>query len=231
MIRFNALDRQIYPGKFYQGGFMIQYTFRSICLTLGLFIAALPAQAFEFNPYAGVGLGAVIIDAGLGGKNAFAGYGIVGANLHENYGVEVRVGTSGKTSGTVTVPTGNFEETNFGNIPITAPTPANISLDWFVAYLLKLQYPVSDLFKVYGVVGGTTIKSKFAFTSPVSGRTTLHAQNTSFSFGGGFEYGLGNQWTVGVDGTVYANKATTTAGANYSGLDVWGINATARYGF
>jgi len=211
---------------------MIQYAFRSICLTLGLFIVALPAQAFDFKPYAGVGLGSVIIDAGLGGQNAFAGYGIVGADLHENYGVEVRFGTSGKTSGTVTVPAGVIDTCGEGCfVPITAPTPANISVDWFVSYLLKLQYPVSDLFKVYGVVGGTTLKSKFAFTSPVSGVTTLHSQNTTLSYGGGFEYGLGNQWTMGVDATIYANKATTTTGASFSGLDVWGINATARYGF
>ncbi|HKI60760.1 MAG TPA: outer membrane beta-barrel protein [Mariprofundaceae bacterium] len=208
---------------------MIQYTFRSICLTLGLFIAALPAQAFEFNPYAGVGLGEVIVDAGLGGKTAFAGYGIVGADLHENYGFEVRFGTTGKTGSVVTVPAGlSGGEVQ---VPTTAPTTAKISVDWFVSYLLKLQYPVSDLFKVYGVVGGTTLKSKFAFTSPVNGATALHATNTTLSYGGGFEYGLGNQWTVGVDATVYANKATTTTGANFSGLDVWGINATARYGF
>ena len=207
----------------------MQYMFRSICLTIGLFIAALPAQAFDFKPYAGVGLGEVIVDAGLGGKTAFAGYGILGADLHENYGVEIRFGSTSRTTGSVVVPQG------FQNAVLSpAPIPANISVDWFVSYLLKLQYPIDDQFRIYGLVGGTTLKSRFAFTAPIPPLTiveTVHKTNTTLSYGGGIDYNLGNQWLVGVDAMIYSNKATTTQNASFSGLDVWGITATIKREF
>jgi len=208
-------------------------TFHFICLTVGLLFAALPAQAIDLKPYVGAGAGTIIVDAGLGSKTAFGGYGIVGADFTENVGAEVRFGSSGKTSGTVQVPAGRVGcDGTCGpgqGILLTAPTPASIGVDWFVAYLLKLQYPVSDVFRIYGVVGGTTLRSKFAFANPTN--VVVRATNTTFSYGGGFDYGLNEQWRVGVDATVYANKATTAQQTNYSGLDVWGVTATARYGF
>lgn len=209
----------------------MRYILRSICLMAGLLVAALPAQAADIKPYTGAGVGGFIIDAGVGSKTAFGGYGILGADLHENYGIELRLGTTGKTGSPVTVPSGQFQETTGGLIPILVPTPANISIDWFFSYLLKLQYPFGNGFRIYGVVGGTTMNSKFAFTSPVSGRTVLHATATTLSFGGGIDYDLGNQWLLGVDGTVYSNKANTNPGASYNGLDVWGLTATAKYMF
>ncbi|HXH71487.1 MAG TPA: outer membrane beta-barrel protein [Mariprofundaceae bacterium] len=212
----------------------MQNMFRSLCLVVGLLGIAVPVQAADYwHPYVGAGVGSILIDAGAGSKTAFGGYGMVGNDFNDNVGAEIRFGTSNKTGGTVTVPAGCLLiAATTQCIVTTAPTQANISIDWFVAYLLKLQYPVTPLFNVYAVVGGTTLKSKFAFATPLTGGgTTFHATNTTFSYGGGFDYGLGNQWRVGLDATVYANKATTSSNANYSGLDVWGITATARYGF
>lgn len=200
---------------------MSQSVFRAICVTIGLFVAALPARADDIQPYAGVGLGGVLIDAGLGSKDAFSGYGILGADLSENYGVELRFGAAGKTSGSVIVPQGRVEQA-----PLLVPTPANISLDWFFSYLLKLQYPLNDAFRIYGVVGGTAMKAKFAFAT-----TTQRATFNALSYGGGFDYNLGNQWVIGVDATVYANKANTSPKANFAGLDVWGVNGQIKYEF
>jgi len=207
----------------------MQYMFRSICLMVGLFVAALPAQAIDFKPYAGAGAGVFIIDAGVGAENAFGGYGILGADLHENYGLEFRFGTTGRTGTAVTVPQG-FQNRVVSPIPI----PANISIDWFVSYLLKLQYPVNESLRIYGLAGGTTLRSKFAFTAPIPPLTvieTSHTTKTAFSFGGGLDYDLGNQWVIGIDGMVYANDANTNPGANFTGLDVWGLTATAKYKF
>jgi hypothetical protein len=203
--------------------------FRLTCLVIGLGFAALPAQAVDFKPYAGVGMGSFIIDAGVGSENAFGGYGILGADLHENYGVELRFGTTGNTGGTVTVPQGTLVCTEgCQTIILPTPTPATISVDWFVAYLFKLQYPIAEAGRIYGLVGATTLKSKLNF--PALGRTG-HTTKTTFSFGGGADYGLGNQWRLGLDAMVYANDADTNAGAKFKGLDVWAFTATATYGF
>ncbi|HXH71485.1 MAG TPA: outer membrane beta-barrel protein [Mariprofundaceae bacterium] len=214
---------------------MMQNVFRSLCLAIGLFGVALPAQAADYwHPYVGAGVGDFIIDAGPGSKAAFGGYGMVGNDFNDNVGVEVRFGTTGKTGGTLIVPVGFSQPDTVGPVTLTTPTPAKVSIDWFVAYLLKLQYPFTNGFRVYGVIGATTMKSRFTFASPVPPFTyapTAHATTTTFSYGGGFDYGLNDQWRVGVDATVYSNKATTTPNANFSGLDVWGITATARYGF
>jgi len=190
---------------------------------VGLFAASLSAQAIEFKPYAGAGVGSFIIDAGLGAENAFGGYGILGADLHENFGIEFRLGTTGNTGNTVMVPVGRVEQQ-----PILVPTPATVAVDWFVSYLLKVQYPVNEAFSIYGLVGATTLNSKFVFPSIPS---QVNSTKTAFSFGGGVDYGLGNQWTLGIDAMVYANDANTNAGANFKGLDVWGLTATAKYKF
>ena len=213
----------------------MQNMFRSLCLVVGLLGIAVPAQAADYwHPYAGAGVGSILIDAGLGSKQAFGGYGMVGNDFNENVGAEVRFGTSGTTGGTVIIPPGQIDTCGDGClVTVGGPSPAKIGIDWFVAYLLKLMYPVSDAFRVYAVVGGTTFKSKITFSTPLtpSGVKTAHATYTAISYGGGFDYGLGNQWRVGVDATIYSNRANTSAGANYSGLDVWGVTATAKYGF
>jgi len=194
-------------------------------MAIGLMAFALPAQADDIQPYAGVGLGGVLIDAGLGSENAFSGYGILGMDLHENYGVELRFGTTGKTANSLLIPRNILGQRELP-ITILVPTYARVSVDWFFSYLAKLQYPVNDAFRIYGVVGGTTMKTKFAFLT-----TTVGATFNTLSYGGGFDYGLGNQWRVGVDATIYANKANTTPGTNFAGLDVWGVNGTIKYEF
>ena len=213
----------------------MQNVLRSLCLAIGLFAVAVPAQAIDLSPYAGAGVGSFIIDAGGGSKSAFGGYGMVGADFTPNIGAEVRFGGSGQTTGAMVVPSGNLciaVATSCIPTILTAPSPAKAQVNWFVAYLLKLQYPITPLFNVYGVVGGTTLKTTFNFIPPYTGGiTTFNKTYTTLSYGGGFDYGLGNQWRVGMDATIYSNKATTTAGATFSGLDVWGITATARYGF
>jgi len=200
---------------------MNTFVFRAIYLAIMFLGFSLPAQAFNFKPYAGVGLGDFIIDAGLGSKAAFGGYGILGGDFNQNVGVELRVGSTGSTTGTVMVPQG-FPD---GGITLV-PTPAKIGVDWFVSYLLKLQYPFANNFRIYGLLGGTTLKSKFTFTGKTDYKT-----NTTLSYGGGIDYNLGNQWLVGVDGMIYSNKANTNPGANYQGLDVWAFTGTVKYAF
>jgi len=203
--------------------------FRLACLAVGLCFTTLSAQAMDFKPYIGAGAGGFVIDAGLGSETAFGGFAIAGADLHENYGIEFRAGATGNTGNNITFPIGTAQG-ELGPVVILAPEPATISVDWFVSYLLKLQYPVAEQFRIYGLVGGTTLRSKIAFQGVTKG-VVARATKTTLSYGGGLDYDLGNQWSVGVDGLIYANEATTTVPALYTGIDVWGFSATVKYAF
>lgn len=205
--------------------------FRLTCLIISLCFATLPAQAFDFKPYSGVGLGGFIIDAGPGSEYAFGGYGILGADFHENFGIEFRVGSTSTTAKNVVVPITGLEEIPNGGLqPITllTPTPASIRVDWFVSYLFKVQQPLGSAFSIYGLVGATTLRSSLYF--PSLGRTG-HITRTALSYGGGVDFNLGNQWIVGVDGMVYSNRADTNPGADFRGLDVWALTGTIKYMF
>jgi len=54
------------------------------------------AQASETTIYTGVGLGVFELDAGKNKNTTIGGYGFVGADLHEYFSAEVRVGSTGK---------------------------------------------------------------------------------------------------------------------------------------
>lgn len=202
--------------------------FRLICLTFGLCLTTLPTQALEFEPYTGGGLGAFVIDAGPGGHTVFGAYGILGADLHENFGVELRAGNiGGISSAAVTFPPGQV--TNAVAFIINpALTPVEIDVDWFVSYLLKLQYPIDEKLRLYGLIGGTTLHSNIYFIN--LGRTG-HTTKTTLSFGGGADYRFNSQWLMGIDVMIYANDASTDLGDRFTGLDVWGLTATLKYKF
>lgn len=203
--------------------------FRLTCLAIGLCFATLSAQAMDFKPYVGAGAGGFVIDAGLGSETAFGGFAIAGADLHENFGIEFRAGTTGNAGNNIVFPVGSVPG-EVGNIILVAPEPATVSVDWFVSYLAKLQYEIAPQFRIYGLVGGTTLRSKIAFQG-VSKGVVARATKTTLSYGGGIDYDLGNQWSVGVDGLIYANEASTTVPALFTGIDIWGFSATVKYAF
>jgi len=200
----------------------MRYLLRSMWLLVGLLFAAFPAQAIDFKPYAGVGAGTFIVDAGLGSDNVFGYYGVLGADLHEYYGLELRVGNIGDTIGSP----GRIDfPPDGGDFPPIAG-PADISIPYFIAYLFKAQYPVVENLRIYGVIGATTIKSTLTYPG-----STASDVSTTFSFGGGLDYRVAPQWLVALDGTVYANSADTDNPARYDGLDVWGLTGMVKYEF
>jgi len=198
--------------------------FRLTCLAIGLCFTALPAQAIDFKPYAGAGAGTFVIDAGLGSDNVFGYYGVLGADLHEYYGFELRIGNIGDTVGSqaqIYVPPdgGDFP-------PFLVTTPVEAGIDYFIAYLFKAQYPVVENLRIYGVIGATTMKATLTFAGG-----TASDVSTTFSFGGGVDYRVAPQWLVALDGTVYANSADTDNPAKFDGLDVWGFTGMVKYEF
>ncbi|MES0370825.1 MAG: outer membrane beta-barrel protein [Mariprofundaceae bacterium] len=211
------------------------YRFLIAVFAIVLSFTSMPAQAIDFEPYAGGGYGGFLIDAGLGSGKTAGGYGILGADLHENYGVELRFGNIGGYSAFDTpvaadAPPVVAMANQVLNDPIitTAPSPVEIDIDWFISYLFKLQFPVDENFNVYGLIGGTTMHSNIYFK--ILGRTG-HTTKTSLSYGGGIDYKVGDQWLLGLDAMVYSNDANTNPGTNFSGLDVWGLTATMKYKF
>jgi len=165
----------------------------------------------DIQPYLGAGLGAFNLDAGLGSDTAFGGFGTVGANLNEYLAVEVRVGAS--ADATVTTPVGA------GLLTTTS------SIDWFVSYLAKPQFPLTGNLNVYGLIGATTLKTSFTTLG-----SSLTNTSTGFSFGGGLEYKLTDQVSIGGEWVQYASDADLNS-PTFPGLDVWGASATIRYQF
>jgi opacity protein-like surface antigen len=166
------------------------------------------AQAQDIQPYAGVGVGTFNLDAGFGSAYAFGGFGLVGVDINEYAGVELRAGTTAKASvNVVSIPTEN-------------------SIDYFFSYLAKLKLPVNENLGFYGLLGGTTLKTKFSV--PAVGASTN--TSTDFSYGAGIDYKIDDQMKVGAEWVQYSKKANS-ASPTFPGLDAYGISATLNIAF
>lgn len=179
----------------------------SLALALALGAASAQAEDFGFDPYAGVGLGAFNLDAGLGSAYAFGGFGFIGADINDYLAAEVRLGTTGTASLNV------------------AGVPTESTVDWFVSYLGKLKLPVSEQVSLYGLVGATTLKTSWS----IPGFVTLNNTSTTFTYGGGGEFKVNDQVHVGAEWVQYSMNANPFIA--FPGLDAWGISGTVRYSF
>jgi len=173
------------------------------------------AQASETTIYTGVGLGAFELDAGKNKKTAIGGYGFVGADLHEYFSAEVRVGSTGKT-----------DNADVG------PAIEQTKADWFVSVLAKPKYEVMPGLTAYGLLGMTTLKASFTGVAGAKAGVKQTKTSTNFTFGVGGEYALSQVWSVGAEWARYATKAdSATKNSKFSGLDVNGFTANVRYSF
>ena len=150
-----------------------------------LTLLALPsiASATDIKPYAGIGLGGYTFK---GAGTSFGGFGQFGADIGDYFGAELRLCTSSKTS--YTTQGANFE----------------INLDYAFSYLGKIQAPISESVHAYALLGGTTgqvtdkIKTAgFIFTS--SGTNTLSSKSTSFTIGGGLDFQVQDNLSIGAE--------------------------------
>jgi len=178
------------------------------------------AQAQDFKPYAGVGIGAFGIEEkepGFAQKNTvFGGYGKFGVDFNDYLGAEVRVGTIG--SGKNTYPAG----TNIGGTIVPLPTEVKLTADYFFSYLAKLQYPVAQDFRLYAMLGGTTAKAKATVTmGAVSANTS--ASKTGFSYGFGGEMFINEKMSIGGEWMQYWTDVNLSP---VSQARLWGIAGT-----
>jgi opacity protein-like surface antigen len=149
------------------------------------------AQAEDFKPYIGGGAGLAFFDIGktvpgAGTKSVGVGYGSLGFDYGDFIGAEVRLGTTGTTS------------IAFGGLTYDA------TIDWFASYLAKLQYPVTDQFRVYAMGGATTAKTTVTITTPgwffvATGTPSISDTTTSGSFGAGFDFRASDQLHIGAE--------------------------------
>jgi len=188
---------------------------RKLGLSLVMLVFALlgliqTAQAIEFQPYVGGGLGHVLMNIEVDGvrsdrpDSTFGGYASIGFDYGEYVGGELRIGTTGTASFAV------------GGINF------DTSVDWFLSYLAKLQFPVSEQFKIFTMAGGTTTSVTTTITTPGllfinTGTNNISQTMTNGSFGAGADFQTGDQWEVGIEVMLYASGfSTLTANLRYS---------------
>jgi len=163
------------------------------------------SQAQEFKPYVGGGLGLFVLDftgsgvTGISNKDVFGGFGIFGMDYGDFIGGELRVGSAANTSFDV----GSVNET--------------LSIDYFFSYLAKLQLPVSDDFRFYTLIGGTSAKSSLKINTPgvvfaATNTTDISDTSTSFTVGAGLDFKIQDQFSIGAEWVRYGSDVDGFAG-------------------
>jgi len=181
------------------------------------------AQAQDFKPYAGFAIGAFGVEVkdssvGLNQKNTVVGgYGKFGVDFSDYIAGEIRVGATGK--GSKTYPAGTF------GIPATFDVKLKSS--YFISYLAKLKFPVSQDARVYALIGGTTAKAQMD-VSIVGLNFTQNKTKTGFTYGLGGEYNLNDQLSVGGEWVQYWTNVKLD---NTTKAKLWGAVATLAYHF
>ena len=169
---------------------------------------------FDFRPYVGAGLGAFGLEfknsTGSMKKVAFGGYGKLGADIGDYFGLEVRSGATGSGKKTVNAQDWKAQST------------------YFVSYLGKLQFPATPDFRLYALLGGTTGKFKWTKNGAEQSQT-----KTGFTYGAGAEAFLQNSLSVGAEWVQYWTnvKMDTSRFGTDAKAKMWGVVATAAYHF
>ena len=183
---------------------------KKLCVTLSMLFCLnmSTAQAEEFRPYAGVGLGIYgmkVNGAGVGTKTAFGGFGQLGVDYGDYFGAELRFGASSNASFTAS----NVKQ--------------EIQVSNVFSFLAKIQLPVNERLRIYALVGGSSGEAKAKITTPgfvyvATGTNMIKDSETSASYGGGVEFKAYDQWRVGVEYMKYFQ-------------DVYGVVGTVKYSF
>jgi len=175
------------------GGIKLKSIIRTMILLGALAFVAVPVQAQDSNLYAGGGLGFFTLDSGVGTDTVAGGYASLGTDISENFGAEVRLGTTG---------TANTQA--FG-------VNVNYTIDYFLSGLGKAQMEVMDDLRAYGLLGLTYAKASASAITPVPG-VRASGTNTSLSFGVGFDYRIADTMTAGAEWVAYASDVSGFVG-------------------
>lgn len=177
------------------------------------------AEAQDYKPYFGIGLGVVGLEEStptFNQKNyVFGGYVRGGVDFNDYLGAEVRIGTAQK--GSTGYPAGTID-----------PNAATVDLqgEYFVSYLAKLQFPIMQDFRLYALGGGTTAKLKTTVTT-TAGSTASKAVKIGASYGAGLEYSFGENSSVGAEWMQYWTNVTVAPNSKaklWSGVLSWSLH-------
>jgi opacity protein-like surface antigen len=172
-------------------------------------------SSLGINPYIGLGLGVYDLKFSQTGfsqsNNMFGGFVNLGADFNDYLGAELRVGTTEKKKNTYAG--GSVEQ----------------GADYLFSYLVKLQFPVTQQFHIYGLAGGTTGKMRLTVT-PASFLTANAGKTaTGASFGGGLDYQVDDFMSVGLEYMRYWNNVTINqTGYPASKMNVDSYTATLK---
>lgn len=114
--------------------------------------------------------------------------------MNENFGAELRLGTTG----TASVPAFGFT--------------VNYGIDYFLSLLAKGQVPVTGDLNLYGLLGFTTAKASASVSSPfpIPG-ASASGTNTSLSFGAGVDYRFLDNVRAGLEWVAYASDVSAAS--------------------
>lgn len=173
---------------------------KSIAMVAAILSASNIAKAEDVKSYVGLGVGSYSFDVDiLGFKDSGSvtgAYGVLGYDANPYFGMELRMGATG--------------EANVWGL--------KYSMSNFISYLVKLQYPASEEFRVYVLVGGTSGNLTTSGGASVS--------KTGLSYGGGAEFNVSENLSIGAEWVQYWDKVAMTPGVNTS---LTGISGMFRY--
>ncbi|MDX8405327.1 MAG: porin family protein [Mariprofundus sp.] len=185
------------------------------------------AQAQDIKIYDGVGLGVFGIEAtetGFSQNNTMSGgYAKLGVDINDYFGLELRAGTIG--TGSRNYPTG----TSVGGTVLPVPVEVKLTSDYFVSYLAKFQYPVSQDFRIYTMLGATTAKFKRNI-SAVGASGVIAKSKTGFSYGVGGDYSYNDRFSFGGEWMQYWTNVTIDSPTNLK-AKIWGATASVTMNF
>lgn len=189
------------------------------------------AQASDFKPYIGLGTGVFAIDFKLSDtltssmsqrRQTWGGFVKAGVDAVQYLGAEIRLGATGKAS----KEWGAGLPVGYGAVT-TGTSTVNTKINYFFSYLGKLQYPVSDSFKLYALGGGTTAKYTVSWSATGSENATI----TGFTYGGGLEYGFAKRYSLGLEWVEYLKDATISGAGSTDTGSFRGMGATLNMTF
>jgi len=174
-----------------------------LALVLLLIPVSAAAEDLYFDPYVGAGFGQFQLATGSSSASTPGGFVLLGAEINPYVCPEIRFGKAGKGS------TNGY---------------SRVALDWFASYLLRLQAPVNEDASLYGLAGGTTMRTSL---TPTAG-SKLSDTSTTFTFGVGIDYKPWRHVSVGAEWVRYGRGYKSSSNR---GLNVTGITGLVKYSF
>jgi len=174
------------------------------------------AEAEDVRVYAGITGGVMGIEYQEPtlsiNQNVGAGLLKLGMDANDYFGVEFRIGAAGNGSSAV------------------GATTVELGVDLLTSYLVKLQYPVAQDFRIYGLAGATT--AKLTRKQTVTGTSVVlindSARKIALSYGAGAEFFVTDKVSISGEWIQYWKDAEV--GTNIT-TTLWSAGGAINYYF